>query len=87
MYLVEKLGELIMVTMEGHVTGEEVEAVKHQIKEIAKMEDEAVVSLKLSKPDGSRISVEEEKSRYNEVIDFCNKSNIRIYSYVYEDEG
>lgn len=87
MYLVEKLGELIMVTMEGHVTSEEVEAVKHQIKEIAKMEDEAVVSLKLSKPDGSRISVEEEKSRYNEVIDFCNKSNIRIYSYVYEDEG
>ena len=86
MYLVEKLGELILVTMEGHVTSEEVEAVKHQIKEIAKMEDEAVVSLKLSKPDGGKISVEEEKNRYNEVIDFCNKSDIRIYSYVYEEE-
>ena len=86
MYLVEKIGELIMVTMEGHVTSEEVEAVKHQLKEIAKMEDEAVVSLKLSKPDGGKISVEEEKSRYNEVIEFCNKSDIRIYSYVYEEE-
>ena len=86
MYLVEKIGELILVTMEGHVTSEEVEAVKHQIREIAKMEDEAVVSLKLSKADGRKISVDEEKSRYNEVIDFCNKSNIRIYSYVYEEE-
>jgi hypothetical protein len=85
MYLVEKLGELILVTMEGHVTGEEVEAVKHQLKEIAKMEDEAVVSFKLSKADGSKISVEEEKSRYNEIIEFCNKSDIRIYSYVYEE--
>jgi hypothetical protein len=87
MYLVEKIGELILVTMEGHVTSEEVEAVKHQLKEIAKMEDEAVVSLKLSKSDGSKISVDEEKSRYNEVIEFCNKSDIRIYSYVYEEEG
>jgi hypothetical protein len=51
------------------------------------MEDEAVVSLKLSKPDGSRIPVEEEKNRYNEIIEFCNKSDIRIYSYVYEEEG
>jgi phage-related tail protein len=87
MYLVEKIGELILVTMEGHVTSEEVEAVKHQLKEIAKMEDEAVVSFKLSKADGSKITVEEEKSRYNEIIEFCNKSDIRIYSYVYEEEG
>jgi len=87
MYLVEKIGELILVTMEGHVTREELEAVKHQLKEIAKMEDEAVVSLKLSKPDGSKIPVEEEKNRYNEIIEFCNKSDIRIYSYVYEDES
>jgi LEA14-like dessication related protein len=86
MYLVEKIGELILVTMEGQVTSEEVEAVKHQLKEIAKMEDEAVVSLKLSSPDGSKIPVKEEKSRYNEIIEFCNKSNIRIYSYVYEEE-
>jgi hypothetical protein len=85
MYLVEKLGELILVTMEGQITSEEVEAVKHQLKEIAKMEDEAVVSLRLSKSDGSRISVEEEKLRYNEIIEFCNKSDIRIYSYVYEE--
>lgn len=87
MYLVEKIGELILVTMEGSVTSEEIEAVKHQIKEIAKMEDEAVVSLKLLKPDGSRIPANEEKSRYNEIIEFCNKSDIRIYSYVYEEEG
>lgn len=87
MYLVEKIGELILVTMEGHVTREEVEAVKHQLREIAKMEDEAVVSLKLSNPNGSKIPVKEEKSRYNEIIEFCNKSNIRIYSYVYEEEG
>ncbi|UCH95679.1 MAG: hypothetical protein JSV88_02220 [Candidatus Aminicenantes bacterium] len=85
MYLVEKIGELILVTLEGPVTNEEIQAVKHQLKDMAELEDEAVVSLNLSTLEGTRISINDEKSRYNEIIEFCNKHNIRIYSYASEE--
>ena len=77
MVLVEKFGQLILVTMEGSVTEEETQTAKKQLKDIAKIEDEAVVSFNVANPDGSEKPIKD-LSSYNEIIEFCNKSNIRI---------
>jgi len=85
MILIEKIGQLILVTLEGHISKEDTESVKKQLKELAAVEDdEAVVSLSFNSPNGSQIP-QQDKASYNEIIEFCNKSNIRIYSYISEE--
>ena len=85
MILVEKIGQLILVSMEGHITSEETQSLKKQLKDLADVEDDdAVVSLSISNPNGSQIT-SPDKSPYNEIIEFCNRSNIRIYSYIAEE--
>ena len=81
MYLLEKIGELMLVTLEGPVTDEEVKAIKKQlVQSIEGEEDEVVVSFYQHKPDGTKIPVKQE-NRQQEIIDFCIQHNIRIYSY------
>ncbi len=82
MYLIEKIGELMLVTLEGLVTDAEIQAIKKQlIQSIEGEDDEVVVSFYHYKPDGSQIPVKEE-NRQQEIIDFCIHNNIRIYSYL-----
>lgn len=85
MYEVEKIGKLILITLEDHVIPTEIEAVKAHIKDICDHEDEAVVSLNISNIDGSKILLREDiKKGYHDIIEFCNEGNIRLYSYIYE---
>lgn len=87
MFLVEKIGELILVTLEDHVAQNEIESIKSRLKEIKDSDDEAVVSLNLSNLNGSHLPVKEQaKNGYNEIVEFCNRSNIRIYSYIYDSD-
>jgi len=85
MHLVEKIGQLVLVTLEGKILDKDIQRIRDQLVEITKNEDEAVVSLNLSNLDGSHLPQKNQiKDRYLEIIDFCNESNIRIYSYIYE---
>ncbi len=85
MYLVEKIGQLILVTLEDKILDKDIKTIKDQLIEITENEDEAVVSLNLSNIDGTEVPLKDQiKDRYLEIIDFCNESNIRLYSYIYE---
>ena len=82
MYLVEKIGQLILITLEGLVKDEEIENIKNQLKKVSDKEgvDEVVVSLSTSPPESDKTTPEMQK-RMQEIIEFCNEHGIRIYSY------
>lgn len=86
MYLIEKIGELVLITLEGNVQDEEIQAIKHEIKRLTKVEDDdeesVVISLNRANLDGS-IKDNKLESRYQEIIDYCVEANIRVYSYIY----
>jgi hypothetical protein len=87
MYLIEKIGELVLITLEGNVKDEEIQAIKQEIKKLTKVEDDdeeegVVISLNRANLDGS-IKDTKLESRYQEIIDFCVEANIRVYSYMY----
>lgn len=82
MYLLEKIGQLILITLEGQVSNEEIENIKNQLMEIINKEgiDEVVVSLSTSPPKVDKTTPEMQESM-QEIIEFCNEHGIRIYSY------
>ena len=82
MYLLEMIGQLILITLEGLVNNEEIENVKNQLKEIIDKEgiNEVVVSLSTSPPEADKTTLEM-KERMQEIVGFCNEHGIRIYSY------
>lgn len=83
MYLLEKIGQLVLITLEGHVTSYEVEEITRKLEKIIENEDEVVVSLSLASLDGEDIPVQEEtKKSQQAIVTFCNEKDIRIYSYI-----
>jgi hypothetical protein len=86
MYLIEKIGELVLITLEGNVQDEEIQTIKKGIKHLTKVEDDeeegVVISLNRANLDGS-IKDNKLESRYQEIIDYCVEANIRVYSYIY----
>ena len=82
MYLLEKIGQLILITLEGQVSNEEIENIRNQLMEIIDKEgiDEVVVSLSTSPPKADETTPEMQESML-EIIEFCNEHSIRIYSY------
>lgn len=82
MYLVEKIGQLVLITLEDLVRDEEIEIIKNQLKKISDKEgvEEVVVSLSTSPPESDKTTAEMQKSM-QEIIEFCNEKGIRIYSY------
>ena len=86
MYLVEKIGQLILVTLEGPVKEEEVESIKKQLKEIAAKEriddEELVVSLSI-KPAAVDETTPEMQKYILEIVEYCKECGLRLYSYQY----
>jgi hypothetical protein len=84
MYLVETIGHLILITLEGLVGVEETEIIKKQLREIIAEDgkEEAVVSLCTQPPEAEK-TTPEMHTAVQHIIDFCNDQQIRIYSYRY----
>lgn len=81
MYLVEKIGNLILITVEDDITPEEIENIKVQLTKLAEMaKDDVVVSFNLSDSDKSGLSFTIEH-KINELLKFCHLSGLRVYSY------
>ncbi len=81
MYLVEKIGNLILITIEGDIADDEIEVIKSQLARIAEMaKDDVVVSFKLSDQakDGMNFTLE---NKINELLKFCYLTGLRVYSY------
>ncbi|MCP4213211.1 MAG: hypothetical protein GY765_01085 [bacterium] len=84
MFLVEKIGNLILITFEGEITAEEIETIKEKLKEIAEVAtDDVVVSFNFSQKKGARMSFTMEM-KINELLKFCNLSGLRVYSYRFD---
>lgn len=86
MYLVEKIGQLILITLEGLVKEEELESIKKEIKEIAAKErvedEELVVSLSINPAAGDETSPEMQ-GVILKIVEFCKECELRLYSYQY----
>jgi hypothetical protein len=81
MYLVEKIGNLILITVEDDIASEEIENIKTQLTKLAEMaKDDVVVSFNLS--DQSKNDMNNGlENQINELLKFCHLSGLRVYSY------
>jgi hypothetical protein len=86
MYLVEKIGQLVLITLEGLVKTEEVESIKKELMEISVKEriddEELVVSLSINPTAGDERTPEMQKSIL-EIVESCKEYGFRLYSYQY----
>ena len=81
MYLVEKIGNLILITLEGKVTDDEIITIKSKLKDIAEVvKDDVVVSFNLQPQKIQAMSFTLE-SKVNDLLKFCHISGLRVYSY------
>lgn len=81
MYLVEKIGNLILITIEGDILEEEIETVKGQLSKLAEMaKDDVVVSFNLSDNTRNMMTFTLE-NKVNELLKFCHLAGLRVYSY------
>ena len=81
MYLVEKIGNLILITVEGDISQEEVDTIKTQLTRIAEMaKDDVVVSFNLTEKAKGKMTFTLE-NKVNELLKFCHLSGLRVYSY------
>jgi len=83
MYLVEKISNLVLITIEEDITDAEIEEIKIQLAKIAeKAKDDVVVSINLSekakKKEKMNFTLE---NKINELLKFCYLSGLRVYSY------
>ncbi len=81
MYLVEKIGNLILITVEGDIADSEINIIKSQLTRIAEMaKDDVVVSFNLSEAESRGMTFTLE-NKINELLKFCHLSGLRVYSY------
>lgn len=81
MYLVEKIGNLILITVEGDIADEEIGIIKAQLTKIAEMaKDDVVVSFNLSEAEAKGMTFTLEH-KINELLKFCHLTGLRVYSY------
>lgn len=84
MYLVEKIGNLILVTFEGDVTNVDVDTIKSELKKIAEVAvDDVVVSFNFSQKKDQGLSFTLEQ-KINELLKFCHLAGLRVYSYRFD---
>ena len=83
MYLVEKISNLILITLEDNITAEEIEEVKIKLTKIAEMaKDDVVVSINMSEKAKQKKSMQFTlENKINELLKFCYLSGLRVYSY------
>ncbi len=84
MYLVEKIGNLILVTFEGDVKDIDIDTIKGELKKLAEVAvDDVVVSFNFSQKKDQGLSFTLEQ-KINELLKFCHLSGLRVYSYRFD---
>lgn len=85
MYIVEKIGNLILITIEESIKEKEIDEIKVKLIEIAeKSKDDVVVSINLSEDAKKREEMNFTlENKINDLLKFCYLSGLRVYSYRY----
>ena len=81
MFIVERIGKLILITLEGEMEEEEVEIIKVQIEKMAQREVEAVVSINQATLKSRDEGDHNIQDAVTDIVDFCQDKSIRVYSY------
>ncbi|MCK4761785.1 MAG: hypothetical protein KAW12_06255 [Candidatus Aminicenantes bacterium] len=83
MHIVEKVDNLILITLEGDVNAKDISTVKKKIEEIAEVpNDDVIVSLNLAAIKSTKAA--EIENRKNELLKHCHLSGLRVYSYRFD---
>lgn len=78
---VEKIGNLILITVEGDIEDQEIGVIKTKLTKIAEMaKDDVVVSFNLAEKSQPKMSFTVE-NKVNDLLKFCHLSGLRVYSY------
>jgi hypothetical protein len=83
MYLIEKISNLILITLEENITEAEIEEIKIKLAKIAETaKDDVVVSINMSEKAKQKKSMQFTlENTINELLKFCHLSELRVYSY------
>lgn len=83
MQIVEKVGNLILITLEGDVNEQDISTAKKEVEKIAEIpNDDVIVSLNLDKISNTKSAEIENKK--NELLKYCHLSGLRVYSYRFD---
>jgi len=80
MYIVEKIGELILITIENEILFDEISNIKKKLEQLASIaKTDVVVSIyHTEKKKRKKTKIEKE---INELLKYCNTLGLRVYSY------
>ncbi len=80
MYIVEKIGDLILITIENDILKKEIGLIKSKLAQLAEVtKDDVVVSIYHS--DDNTKKSEKIEIEINNLLKYCNDLGLRVYSY------
>jgi len=79
-YIVEKIGELILITIENEILSYEMSNIKGKLEKLASVvKTDVVVSIyHIENKDKNKNKIEKE---INTLLKYCNNLGLRVYSY------
>ncbi len=81
MIQVEKIGNLILITVEGDIDDKQIDEIKTKLTKIAEIaKDDVVVSFNLAEQAKPLMNFTLE-NKVNELLKFCHLTGLRVYSY------
>jgi hypothetical protein len=80
MYIVEKIGDLILITIENTVSQDEIITIKSKLRQLSEVsKNDVVVSIYCENENNeNRQKIENE---INELSRYCSHLGLRVYSY------
>lgn len=80
MYIVEKIGDLILITVENAILQDEIITIKSKLKKLSEVsKNDVVVSIYCSDENNeNKHNVEVE---INKLLKYCSNLGLRVYSY------
>ena len=80
MYIVEKIGDLILITIEDEILSEEIELIKKKLTHLAELtKNDVVVSIYNSDENSKKANTVD--LEINSLLKYCNSLGLRVYSY------
>ena len=80
MFIVEKIGSLILITIENEISTSEINQIREKLVKLASIsKDDVVVSIYCSDTDKKK--VQKLSLEINELLKYCSGLGLRVYSY------
>ncbi len=80
MYIVEKIGDLILITIEDEISISEINQIRQKLIKLASIsKDDVVVSIYCSDTDKNK--KQKLALEINNLLKYCDELGLRVYSY------